>query len=519
MSNPSRSQKAALNTISYIFYELVNIISSFILPGLILRKFGSSYNGITASINQFLTCMSLFYAGVTGVTRAALYKPIGINDKAAVSSIVKATEAFMHKISYIFLAALLLFSTVYPLLVKQDFDWWFACSLVVIIGISTFFQYFFAASYKILLAADQNNYIITAINILAVAASTVISVILIKTGFSIHIVKFGSTAVFILNPIAINIYARKKYRLHDNVSPDNTALSQRWDAFAHSVANIVNTNTDIILLTVFTNIREVSVYSVYYLIINGINKVGSALSSGIEAAFGNMLTNDDRTALNRNMSAFESLLFLVSNILYTCSAITIVPFVLIYTTGVTDINYDRIAFGYLVSAAGFFTTIRIPYQTMVQAAGQYKQTKKGAVIEAVVNFVVSLALVIKFGLIGVTTGTLTAMIFRTCQYAIYVYKNITHMNIIGFIKRIVMSFISISVIVAASFAFPASGIKDYGEWIPHAIMLFIFCAAISGVMLFLFCRNDVICLLYIAKNIVNKHSKKNALSLTMNRTK
>jgi len=448
--------------------------------------------------------MSLFYAGVTGVTRAALYKPLSNNDKDAVSGIVNATEAFMRKISGIFLAALLLFALLYPFLVAEDFGWWFACSLVLIIGISTFFQYFFATPYKILLAADQNNFIVTAINIATLVASTLISVVLIKCGCSIHAVKLGSAAVYILNPIAINIYAKRRYGLNKNAVPDNSALSQRWDAFAHSVANLVNTNADIVLLTVFTSVREVSVYTIYYLVINGVNKIGSALSSGIEAAFGNMLAKNDRDVLVRIMNAYETLMFFLSCVIYTCCAVMIVPFVRVYTSGVTDADYIRPLFGYLVSAAGFFATLRIPYQTLTQAAGQYKRTKRGAIFEAVIHIILSLVLVIRFGLIGVTIGTLAAMIFRTCQYAVFVYKNITGLSLTHFIKRIAASAVCISLAIFGSLAFPPDYIASYRSWVIYATVLFATSAVLSGITSFIFFSNDIRRIIEVIKNMLKK---------------
>ena len=42
-----------------------------------------------------------------------------------------------------------------------------------------------------------------------------------------------------------------------------------------------------------------------------------------------------------------------------------------------------------------------------------------AIIEAVLNLVTAVALVLKFGLVGVAVGTLVAMVYRTCCLAWY----------------------------------------------------------------------------------------------------
>ena len=65
-----------MNMMASIGYEMVAVICGLILPRLILSTFGSSYNGITSSITQFLSCVTLLRAGIGGVTRASLYKPL-----------------------------------------------------------------------------------------------------------------------------------------------------------------------------------------------------------------------------------------------------------------------------------------------------------------------------------------------------------------------------------------------------------------------------------------------------------
>ena len=80
-----RSKKALKNTLTAILSELVAIVCSFILPRLILSSFGSTYNGITSSITQFLSCVVLLRAGIGGVTRAALYKPLAEKDNIKIA--------------------------------------------------------------------------------------------------------------------------------------------------------------------------------------------------------------------------------------------------------------------------------------------------------------------------------------------------------------------------------------------------------------------------------------------------
>ncbi len=52
------------------------------------------------------------------------------------------------------------------------------------------------------------------------------------------------------------------------------------------------------------------------------------------------------------------------------------------TSTITDVNYIRPLFGYLICGSIFFTCIKLPYEQMVYAAGTFKETRNGAFVEA-----------------------------------------------------------------------------------------------------------------------------------------
>ncbi len=479
--NDSRSKKAVYNISASLLLEMVSIICGFILPKVILSTFGSTYNGITTSITQFLAYITLLRAGVGGVTRAALYKPLAENNIEKVSAIIKATEEFMRRVAFIFLGVLILFSIIYPYLVKDEFEWFFSFSLILIMGIATFAQYYFGITYQMLIGADQRQYVTSIIQIISVILNLIVSVVLMKMGYGIHIVKFGSTVVFSLNPIILFFYVRKRYKIIKNIQPDNIAISQRWDAFMHQIAAFVQENTDIVVLTVFSNLKEVSVYSIYYLVANGVKKLLETITTGIEAAFGNMIALNDYVTLRKTVVRLEVILYSTATICYACVLNLIVPFVMIYTKGINDASYSRPIFAAVIVVAQFFYCIRTPYQYMVEAAGHFKQTRNGAIWEAVINIVISIVCVLKFGLVGVAIGTVVSTVFRTIQYANYTSKNILKRERYVFVKRLVISLSNIILItICVQFLFRGV-VDDYFSWLIRAIGVGTISAIVVGI--------------------------------------
>lgn len=489
-----RSKKAIYNMTASISYEIVAVICGLILPRLILSNFGSSYNGITSSITQFLSCVALLKGGVGAVTRASLYKPLAEKNTYEISAIVNATAHFMKKIALIFLGSIFVFAALYPFLVRKDFDWLFSFTLVLILGISTFVQYYFGLAYQFLLEADQKQYILSLVQIFSTVLNTILAAILIYLGGGIHLVKLGSAVAFSLNPIFIFCYVRKKYKIDKTVAPNNTAISQRWDAFAQSVAYFVHNNTDIIVLTCFSNVKVVSVYTVYNYVIVNLRNIIVTFINGFGAAFGNMLAKGEQKLIEINLRLYELIIFGLTSVIYTTAGIMIVPFALLYTSGVNDVSYDKPVFALIITIAGAFSCFRIPYQTITEATGHFKQTRNGAIAEAAINIILSIIFVLKYGLIGVAIGTLAATVFRSFQYAIYLSKHIVKRNIMIFILHIIINGIVAILTYIVTIFFIKFDMPNFLWWALKAFLVVIISSAISFILHFIFYKKDILLL-------------------------
>ena len=486
-----RSKKAFINMIAAIVSEVITVVCGLILPRLILNAFGSSYNGITSSITQFLSCVALLRAGVSGVTRAALYKPLAEDNPAEVSAIINATESFMRKVSYIFVASLLGFSCLYPFLVRYEFSWMFSFSLVLILGISTFIQYYFGITYQMLLQADQKQYIVSIVDSFSIVANTVLAATLIRSGAGIHTVKLGSAAAFSITPVFLYFYVRKKYGIDKSIPPNKKAIEQRWDAFWQSVAFFVHENTDVMVLTCFADIKEVSVYTVYNYVIANIRNIIRTFVVGFGSAFGNMLARKEYDVAGQNLKIYELIIFNLTAIIYTTAGIMIVPFVMVYTNGVIDVNYSRPLYALIATVAGAFSCVRIPYQTVVEAAGHFKQTKNGAFIEASLNLIISIITVIRFGLIGVAIGTLVATCYRSVQYSTYLSKNIIKRSQWFFWQHIIINCVIAIASALISSAFIRIEILNFFLWAEKAFLVVLISALLTLVFDIIFYFGDL----------------------------
>lgn len=489
-----------------ILLQISIIASGLILPRFIIGNYGSTVNGMVVSINQFLSYITLLESGIGGVIKSQLYKPLLQKDTDKVSGIVNAANSFFRKIGLIFIIYLLCIAGTFKFISTTDFDWVYVFTLVLILGVSTLVQYFVGITYQTVLQADQHYSFTSIVQIITLWLNVGLSMIVIFFGGSIHLLKLITALLFAARPICYYIYAKTKYSLRKDIPQNKEALSQRWDGFGHHLAYFIHSNTDIVLLTIFASLNDVSVYSVYLMIVTGVRSLISAVSSAFEPYFGKIIASNDKERLASFFNSFEFFYFLFSTILFGATLVLIIPFVKLYSSGVTDANYIQVAFSILIVSAEFVYCIRTPYSMVIFASGHFKQTKIGAFVEAGINILISIALVIPFGLIGVAIGTLTAMLFRTIEYVFYLSKQILSRNPLRFLIRFIVSCISIVTLYIVSIFVPFSP-DNYFQWIIMGVIVTLSSALISLIISFIIdFNNSRFCFSYLIKSLRKKQS-------------
>ncbi len=502
MSDRTRALKK--NTVLSLVFELTTILCGFILPKFILQQYGSATNGLVSSITNFLGFISLCEMGVGAVVKASLYRPLAQKDMGQASAVVASSQKFYRVIAGLLLAYVAVLVVFYPQLV-ENFGFWFTASLVVVLSLNTFARYYFGISYMLLLVADQKEYITFSINIATLIASTALSILLICLEMPIHLVMCVSSCVFIMRPIGVMLYVKRHYALDLKVKFEGEPIRQKWNGMAQHIATTVQEKADTVILTLLCTLESVSVYGVYFMVINGIKGLIFSFTPGISAMMGNMLAKEETRALKKTFAGFEWAMHTLATLLFSATAVLVVPFVRVYTENLSDkAIYVQPAFGAIMSAALAARCMQMPYDVVVQAAGHFKQTQKSAIIEPILNVVISVAAVARFGLVGVAVGTLISMAYRVFYLAIYLMKHILHNNPLGFVKQLAVDAVTAALIVLATLWLKLPSVS-YGSWILMALAVCAIAAAVSLAVNALCYRKTV---LGIVKQCIGRRAEK-----------
>lgn len=501
-----RSKKALKNLFTSLILQLVVVVYGFVVPKIIITNFGSEVNGLVASITQFLGYIVFLEAGFGPVIKSMLYKPIAEKNKNAIMAILKSSEVFFRRIAIIFVAYIVVLIVVYPFLVNRTFDVFFTISLIVIIAISIFAEYFFGMTYRIFLNAKQKSYVVSLVQIVTYIVSIVAVIIAANLGASIHLIKLISSLAFIFRPIIQNLYVKRRYHIDLSRVHEQAIIEQKWDGLAQHIASVIHSNTDVMVLTLFSSLTNVSIYSVYSMVTKSLKSIVQPFSNEVEATFGDMMARGEYEGLARRFRAYEILYNSIMATVFSCVIVLIVPFVEVYTIGVTDADYVAVAFAILLVLGEYVWAIRQPYNGLIKAAGHFRETRRGAWVEAGVNIVLSIILVFHFGLVGVAIGTIVAMFIRAVEFIYHANKYILKRSNWESIKKIVLVMVETITIVFTCNYLPFLDNNNYGNWIVNAAMAVLVSLAVVLCLNVLFFGKDLKLAIADFKKIIKRKS-------------
>lgn len=403
--------------------------------------------------------------------QSSLYKPLAENDQTKTNQILSSANRFFTNIGKILVIYVGVLLIVYPFIVRKEFSWIYTVLLIGSLSISYFVQYFFGIVDRLYLDSCQHGYVQYNAQSITLILNAFVASLLIRTHCTIQLFQLVSSLIFLLRSIYLRLYVDRHYHvnLHENYNTE--PISQKWNGIAQHVAAVVLDGTDVIVLTLFSTLSNVSIYAVYHSVVYSIKTMVLLVTNGVQALEGELWAKQDMETLIPLFKKTEWIIHVGTVLIFTCTGILIMPFVSVYTAGIVDTNYNQPAFAIMLIAANAGHCLRNPYNMMILAAGHYKQTQKCYIIAAIVNVLVSILAVFKFGLIGVAIGTLLAMTYQTIWMAIYNSKNFVKRSIREIFKLLCIDVLTVTLIVATTQAIKIQ-VTSYLNWGVFAALVF-----------------------------------------------
>ncbi len=415
----NNTKKISLNLALGVASELLTILLGIIVPRLVLTSYGSEINGLLSSVTQIYSYVALLEAGIGAATIQALYKTIGERSQPATNAVLAATNRYYHRTGLLYLLTIVVFSLIYPLAVRTDIPPLTIVQVIIFNGLGSVINFFFQGKYFLLLQAEGKNYIITSLNMATNVFRYAAKIVLMAAGADVVFVQAIAMVISLIQMIYVTWYIKKYYSWIDlSVKPDFEAISQSKNVLVHQISGLVYHNTDAITLTVFCGLKVVSIYSMYTLLFSMISTALNTFTGSLIFALGQAF-HVDRKRFMQLYDAYELFYITLAFSLYSVAHFFILPFMRLYTAGVTDVDYLDARLPLLFISIYLLSCGRVAAQHAINFAGHFKKTQNRAIAEAGINLGVSLIAVQFWGIYGVVFGTIVALLYRSNDIVLY----------------------------------------------------------------------------------------------------
>lgn len=411
-----KTKRTLLNYVTDIIPLMIVSILGIFKIKFFIQELGDETLGLYQLFSQIMIYIALVDGGLSSAVLHSLYKPNIDNDKKKMNEIISAAFKVFSLIGIVIFAIAAVVGFLVPFFIKDySFPYMYIVVVFLLFSLSNVIGYFFVP-INAFLEVKGKKYITNLSLQIGQIVQSVLEIVLLLSGRSFFSILIMHSAVKLLSNIVIAICFRKNYKEYTikNKEKDFSFVKKVKDLIFHKINGLVSSNIDVIIISKVLGLASVAIYSTYFYIINMLKSILGKLSSSMLAIVGNEIAKDKDKVYNVFLE--------INSIMFFIGTVICVP-LFFALDGFIDIWYEgEIKTSILISTACvtylFCFLIKETVAMFVNAAGLFKETKICAMCDTVINLVLSITLLFKFGICGVLFATAFAVIV-----AEYIMKN------------------------------------------------------------------------------------------------
>jgi len=363
--------------------------------------------------------------------------------------------------------------------------------LLLSLSINYFSQYYFGICNTLLLNADQRVYVVNFVNLVSLVLNGILVIVLIYLKYSIQMVQLASSMLFLVRPLMLHIYVKKKFLLKKIDLPLKNSIPNKWSGLTQHVASCVTNSVDTVILTIMSSFQSLSVYFIYVMPLNCVRGLVETTSTSYKSFFGNIIAKENFNDLLEEFDKYEIMMHYLTSIIFGTIIVVLTPFCVLYSNVVSDVNYNEASFGVAITIAYAIYILRLPYTNIVAAAGKFKETQIYSIIEVAINIIVSVILVKSFGLLGVALGTAVSSGYRMLATVFFLKKNILFRSSFKFIRIFFLDIMSLLLIVTISHYALSFVADSFFKWILFSGLNLLISFGVTTILFLIFMKKSI----------------------------
>lgn len=444
----SKSAKSFYTALTGIMFNVLSGVIGLIVTRLIISNYGSDFNGINSTANQLINMLLMVEGGFTLAISVSLFKPISENNVKMINGILSAASKIFKKIGLLFLVTGITISVLYSFVIKTNLPREIALLTFLMATISSAFNLYFAMKYRILLQTEQKEYILNSISTFTLMLTQSFIVLSVLANGKMLNVRVFIMIGAIVNSILIMKFCKRKYGFLDfNTNPQFDAIKGTKDVFIQKITSMLYTSVPIVFISASIGTTTASIYAVYNSVFLLLKNILYSFISAPRMGFGNLIAQRKKDYvyeifLQYEMLVSNSLLWLLS-----VATVLIIPFIKLYTLGVSDTNYLNWKLAIILVLITFFEIVHVPSGNIINMSGNFKVAKTFQTIASVVLLVLLIIGNYFFGFYGILISVLLTSIILAIFEIYYVHRIYFEKKITKFLKSIIPQVLIVSVII------------------------------------------------------------------------
>lgn len=371
----NRSRYSLYNALSAVGLTLVNGLLGIVVTRFVIGSFGSDFNGLNSTANQIVNMLLILEGGFTLASNVALFDPLGRGDTDAVNGLLAATRRKFRGIGGLFLLVGLLVAAGYSLVVNSQLPREFVATVMVMTVVPAAFNLFYATTYRVLLQGQQREYVINLFTMLTIGLGHAANVVMILCGGPMWMVRFNTMLFSFANSFLIAWYVKRKNRFLDlKVPPRREAITGTGDVMVQKITGVVYNSAPIVFLSISPSggTALASVYAVYNYVFTMVKSLLHGIIDAPRHGFGQMLTERKREDVWPTFAQYEYIAFLAVYVMLTTCCALILPFISLYTDGITDANYYDVTIAVLMVVIAMTEMVHVPSGHLISMSGNFR---------------------------------------------------------------------------------------------------------------------------------------------------
>ncbi len=397
------------NIITGFWGQFLVIVIGFLVPRFFITSYGSDVNGLLSTITQIFTYMALLEAGIAQASRNLLFKPFQEKNQDRISEISSITKAYFQRFTVIYGLGVIFLAIFLPYVLKTNVAPIIVSTIVILEGMSGVISFYYIQTPSIILSVDGKNYINNSIKLVNKIIGNIVKITMAALGLNIVVLQSVFFLVTVAKVIFYKLYFDKNYSwIVFKKTARKEKLQDRNSYILTEICWTIFLSTDMIVLSSFLSTQMASVYGIYNMIFANttllVNSVFASISYLIGYAY-----HESVEKYERIHDSFNSIFLGFTTILMSVCYYLTIPFVKLYTHGVTDVNYVYPMLPVMFCLIQMLSCSRYTSDQLTGIAGYAKQTSYVSLAEAIINLSLSIIFAKSFGIIGVTFATVIAL--------------------------------------------------------------------------------------------------------------